>query len=88
MAGPLTMPNYRGNLMRSGFAESELDDGGNDRVVDAVVAWGDVETLVGRVRDHHEAGATHVCIQPLDVADATRPSLDTLEALAPRLLAG
>jgi hypothetical protein len=88
MAGPLTMPNYRRNLMRCGFAESELDDGGNDRVVDAVVAWGDVETLVQRVREHHDAGATHVCIQPLDVANPTRPSLKTLEALAPRLLEG
>ncbi|NQZ95238.1 MAG: TIGR03620 family F420-dependent LLM class oxidoreductase [Myxococcales bacterium] len=88
MSGPLTMPNYRRNLMRSGFEESELDDGGNDRVVDAVVAWGDVEALVERVQDHLDAGATHVCIQPLDVANPTRPSLKTLEALAPSLLEG
>jgi probable F420-dependent oxidoreductase len=87
MAGPLTMPNYRKNLMRCGFEEAELDEGGNDRVVDAVVAWGDESALVDRVREHHEAGATHVCIQPLGVADPTRPSLATLERLAPLLTA-
>ena len=85
MAGPLTMPNYRKNLMRCGFEESELDDGGSDRVVDAVVAWGDEAALTSRVHEHREAGATHVCIQPLDADDPSRPSLATLERLAPRL---
>jgi len=85
MAGPLTMPNYRRNLQRSGFAAAELDDGGSDRVVDAVVAWGDEAALVERVRRHREAGASHVCIQPLDPDDASRPSLATLERLAPQL---
>ncbi|MCH2172449.1 TIGR03620 family F420-dependent LLM class oxidoreductase [Myxococcota bacterium] len=85
MAGPLTMPNYRRNLMRCGFTEDELDGGGSDRVVDAVVAWGDLDTLVQRVQDHLDAGASHVCIQPLDADSPTRPSLELLEALAPRL---
>lgn len=87
MAGPLTMPNYRRNLMRLGFAEHELDDGGNDRVVDAIVAWGDLDAIVARVEAHLEAGATHVCIQPLGVDDPSRPDLALLEALAPRLCA-
>ena len=39
-----------------------------------------------RVREHREAGATHVCIQPLDVDDPARPSVNTLERLAPLLL--
>lgn len=84
MAGPLTMPNYRKNLMRAGFEEHELDDGGNDRVVDAVVAWGDLDAIVARVQAHLDAGATHVCIQPLGMADATKPDAKLLEALAPR----
>jgi len=87
MAGPLNMPNYRGNLMRAGFEESELDEGGSDRVVDAVVAWGDLDCLVQRVEEHHSAGATHVCIQPLSSSNPTRPDLELLEALAPRLCA-
>ena len=85
VAGPLTMPNYRRNLMRCGFEEHELDDGGNDRVVDALVAWGDLDALVRRVQDHLDAGASHVCIQPLDADDPSRPSIELLEALAPRL---
>ena len=85
MAGPLRMPNYRRNLMRCGFEEHELDNGGNDRVVDAVVAWGDLDALVQRVQDHLDAGASHVCIQPLDSDDSSRPSIELLEALAPRL---
>jgi probable F420-dependent oxidoreductase len=85
MAGPLTMPNYRRNLVRCGFDERELDDGGSDRVVDAIVAWGDVDALAERIRRHHEAGATHVCIQPLSQVESMRPSVETLETLAPRL---
>ena len=85
MAGPLGMPNYRRNLMRAGFAEDELDGGGNDRVVDAVVGWGDEDALVARVQEHASAGADHVCIQPMSCEDPTRPDLDLLERLAPRL---
>jgi hypothetical protein len=79
------MPNYRRNLMRCGFEEHELDAGGNDRVVDALVAWGDEDALVERVEAHLAAGASHVCIQPLDPEHPTRPSLELLETLAPRL---
>ncbi len=85
MAGPLTMPNYRKNLIRAGMSEAELDEGGADRVIDAVVAWGDESAIVDRIRAHRSAGATHVCIQALDIDDPTRPSLTTLERLAPLL---
>ena len=62
---PLTLPNYRSNLLRSGFSESDVDGGGSDRLVDAVVAWGDVDAVVTRVREHPDAGADHVCLQVL-----------------------
>jgi probable F420-dependent oxidoreductase len=88
MAGPLMMPNYRRSLARCGFEADELDEGGSDRVVDAVVAWGDESALVARVQQHRDAGATHVCIQPLDADDPSRPGLETLERLAPLLLGG
>ena len=45
------------------------------------------DALVQRVQDHLDAGASHVCIQPLDTNAPTRPSLELLEALAPRLCA-
>ena len=61
----LDLPNYANNLMELGFDESELADGGNDRVVDAVVAWGGVEAAADRVQQHFDAGADHVCVQVL-----------------------
>ncbi len=59
------MSNYTQNYLRFGFDESDLLGGGSDRLVDALVAWGDVEAITQRVEAHHEAGADHVCIQVL-----------------------
>jgi probable F420-dependent oxidoreductase len=71
LAGYLTQPNYRRSFVRQGFAEDELDNGGSDRFVDAIVAWGDVEDIVPRVRAHRDAGADHVAVQllPRDMSD-------------------
>jgi probable F420-dependent oxidoreductase len=59
----LGLDNYRRNLLRLGFTEDDLDGGGSNRLVDAVVAWGDVEAVRDRVAAHLEAGADHVCVQ-------------------------
>jgi probable F420-dependent oxidoreductase len=61
----LKLPNYTNNLRRLGFGDDDLDGAGSDRLVDAIVAWGDVETVAGRVGEHHDAGADHVCVQVL-----------------------
>ena len=61
----LTLPNYTNNLHRLGFTDEDLDGAGSDRLVDAIVAWGDVEAIARRVHEHHEAGADHVCVQVL-----------------------
>ena len=61
----LRLPNYANNLRRLGYEESELSDGGSDRLVDAIVAWGTAEAVARRVDDHLKAGADHVCIQVL-----------------------
>ncbi len=66
MAIYLGLPNYANNLKRLGFEDSDFADGGSDRVVDAVVAWGTMDAALGRVQDHLDAGADHVCIQVLD----------------------
>lgn len=58
------LPNYANNLMRLGFTEDEITNM-DDRVVDAIVAWGTVDDITGRVRAHQDAGASHVCIQVL-----------------------
>jgi probable F420-dependent oxidoreductase len=79
----LGLPNYRNNLVRLGFKESELDGGGSDRVIDAVVAWGDEQAIRKRVQAHFDAGADHVCIQPLNPTGIPRPDEKVLELLAP-----
>ncbi len=61
--GYLGLPNYANNLRTLGYGEDDLGGGGSDRLVDAVVAWGDVDAVAGRLRQHHEAGANHVCVQ-------------------------
>lgn len=61
----LTLPNYTNNLLRHGFTEDDIADGGSDRLVDGVVGWGDVEAVAARVEEHLTAGADHVCIQVL-----------------------
>ncbi|MFC4061707.1 TIGR03620 family F420-dependent LLM class oxidoreductase [Planomonospora corallina] len=61
----LRLPNYAGNLRHLGFGDDDLAGGGSDRLVDAIVAWGDVGAVAARVREHLDAGADHVALQPL-----------------------
>jgi probable F420-dependent oxidoreductase len=61
----LRLPNYTNNLRRLGFTDADLAGDGSDRLIDAVVAWGDLETVLARVAEHHEAGADHVAVQVL-----------------------
>ncbi len=65
MAIYIGLPNYRRNLIATGFAEEDFANGGSDRLVDAIVAWGDIEVIRARVAAHHAAGADHVCLQVL-----------------------
>lgn len=81
----LGLPNYYNNLRRSGFDESDWSDGGSDRLVDAVVAWGTEAQIAERVAQHHDAGADHVCVQVL--RDGTGIPEAELRRLAPALLA-
>jgi probable F420-dependent oxidoreductase len=66
VAGYLNLPNYVNNLRRLGWGDDDVRDGGSDRLVDAVVAHGDVDAVAARIRAHRDAGADHVCIQVLN----------------------
>lgn len=79
----LGLENYRNNWKRLGFADSDFANGGSDRFIDATVAWGDVSVLQKRVRAHLDAGASHVCIQPINPSGQPVPDWKVLEALAP-----
>jgi probable F420-dependent oxidoreductase len=59
----LPLPNYFNNWLRHGFTEDDLRDGGSDRLIDGLIAWGDEEAIAARVQEHLDAGADHVCLQ-------------------------
>ena len=69
----LGLPNYTNNFLRLGFQESDFSHGGSDKLIDAIVAWGDLKTVVNRVKEHHAAGADHVCIQVVTDDSKTFP---------------
>ncbi len=78
------LPNYRNNWLRLGFTDADIDDGGTDDFIDALVAWGDESAVRDRIRAHWDAGADHVCIQPLHPSgEMGAVDWNALEALAP-----
>jgi probable F420-dependent oxidoreductase len=66
----LALPNYANNLLRSGFTPQDLASV-SDRLLEAIIAWGDEDAILRRVSEHRAAGADHVCIQVL-TADPTQ----------------
>src|SRR5438309_5423288 len=83
----LRLPNYVNSWRRAGFDDSDFTDNGSNRLVDTLVAWGDEDALVGRIREHWQASADHVCIQAL-YADPSKttldgPNIDLIQRLAP-----
>lgn len=80
----MTFPNYRNNWKRVGFDDADFADGGSDRLIDAIVAWGDERAIRARIQEHWDAGADHVCIFGLNAAGAyENPEEEPLEMLAP-----
>ena len=69
----LGLPNYTNNWLRLGFQESDFSNGGSDKLIDAVIAWGDLKSVLNRIREHHSAGADHVCVQVLTDDPKTFP---------------
>jgi probable F420-dependent oxidoreductase len=84
MAAYLRLPNYVNNLRALGYDDADFADGGSERLVDAIVAWGDEAAIAGRLREHLDAGADHVAIQAY--AENADAALAQLERLAPTLL--
>jgi probable F420-dependent oxidoreductase len=81
LAPYLRLENYTNNWRRLGFTDADLAAGGSDRLVDAMVAWGDEEAIRARVAEHFAAGADQVAVQVLDPE-----KLSTLRRLAPALV--
>jgi probable F420-dependent oxidoreductase len=77
------LPNYQNNLKWLGYGDADFGGGISDRLVDAIVAWGDENAIRARIQDHYDAGADHVCIQPLNSDGKPVPDEKVLELLAP-----
>jgi probable F420-dependent oxidoreductase len=71
-SGYLGLRNYTDNLLRFGFTEADLRDGGSDRLIDAVVPSGSAQRVAELAQAHLEAGADHVCLQPVGVPGVPR----------------
>ena len=81
----LALPNYANNLRRMGWSDDDIASDGSDRMIDAVVAIGDVDAIVARVKAHLEAGADLVCVQ-LREEKSTDPAIEGYRELAAGLL--
>jgi probable F420-dependent oxidoreductase len=95
------MPNYCNNWLRLGYGQDDLQNGGSDRLIDAIVAWGPEDRIRDRVRQHFDAGATQVIlntIPPEPAPDAklalgsrnfqSAPHWQTFETFRPGTFAG
>lgn len=82
MAMHLDLANYVTNLRALGFTDDDFTNGGSNRLVDAIVAWGDIGAIMARVRAHHSAGADHVCLQVLTADRRALPQQEWRELAA------
>jgi probable F420-dependent oxidoreductase len=81
--GPyLPLPNYYKNWFRLGFDQSDLENGGSDRLMDAMVIWGSSEEIDEKLNGYFDNGADQVVIQPIRPDGQPGPDWAALEALA------
>ena len=81
----LDLDNYTNNLRRLGWGDADLAEGGSDKLVDAIVAWGGAGAIKSRIDEHRKRGADHVCLQVLRADPASPPTAD-LERIAKAVL--
>ncbi|MGR8949293.1 MAG: TIGR03620 family F420-dependent LLM class oxidoreductase [Gammaproteobacteria bacterium] len=87
----INLPAYHRTWKRAGFDESEFENGGSDRLVDTIIAWGDADSIGSRIHAHIEAGADEICLYPINTTEqleegqvgGLKPDWGILEALAP-----
>ncbi|MGE4618082.1 MAG: TIGR03620 family F420-dependent LLM class oxidoreductase [Gammaproteobacteria bacterium] len=79
----LALPNYYNNWFRLGFDQSDLENGGSDRLMDAMVVWGDADQIKAKLNEYFDKGADQVVIQAVRPDGQPGPDWDALEALAP-----
>ena len=76
----LGLSNYTNNLRKFGFTDEDIGDGGSDRLIDAVIPHGTGEEIAAVAHQHLNAGANHVCLQPIGVNGVPREEWTALSA--------
>jgi probable F420-dependent oxidoreductase len=79
----MTLDYYHREWRKLGFVDADFADGGSDRLIDMLVAWGDDSALQARLEAFERAGATRVIVSPLGVQTRSGLDLRVLDALAP-----
>ena len=79
MRGYLSLPNYSNNLRRIGYSEEDVAGGGSDRLMDALIPWGDLDRVVAGIEKHYSAGADEVAIQVLTADSNAFPAAEYRE---------
>ncbi len=79
----MPLPNYFNNWFRLGFNEEDLADGGSDRLMDAMVLWGEADEIKVKLQQYFDAGADQVVVQPIRADGQPGPDWAALEAFAP-----
>ena len=64
----IRIPYYQAAYSKIGFGPADFENGGSDRLIDAIVAWGSPEQIKARVDDYAAAGASRVVINPIRAA--------------------
>lgn len=93
----LQLPHYRAAWIEGGFQADDFENGGSDRLIDALFAWGDVDAIAAKVAEYHAAGADCVMLEPLrwnedtslhaGIEQHVSPDWNALKPIAERLLA-
>jgi probable F420-dependent oxidoreductase len=83
-AANIALANYHKSWRRFGLEDADFADGGSDRLIDELVAWGDEDRIEAFLARHIEAGADQVCVHFVH-PDGPQAGLDwrAIEALAP-----
>jgi hypothetical protein len=76
----LGLRNYTANLLKFGFSDADIAGGGSDRLIDAIIPHGGAEQIAAVARAHLDAGADHVCVQPVGVSGIPRREWTALAA--------